>query len=185
MVPRSFSPTKDSSATTSVKDNGKKPMTSTTKGIKLSRIRLPPKRFIKLTAWRVVSSAMKGKSVTRRNIGTTIRQSRNWSVNSRCATIQTAERLRCIAYPLGIGHGLEVHLFQFSGNFLEGHQRSLTCRQRMHKLRIYFLRRFDPEPKAVCVLCGEGNAGRKRQISGVEVNRKLCLVFDRAQHRPF
>src|SRR5215207_8965059 len=126
IVPRSFSPTKDSSATTSVKDRGKKPITSTTNGIRLSRMSPPPNLFMKLTAWRVVSSAINGNKVTNRNIGTTMRQSRNWSVNSRCATIQIDERLCRIRQPLCLCHRLEVDLLKPSRHFLKRNQRGIA-----------------------------------------------------------
>src|SRR5512139_4214866 len=142
MVPRSFSPTKDSRATTRVKASGKNPITSTTNGIRLSRINPPPKRFIKPIAWRVVLSATNGKRETSRSIGTTIRQSRTWSMTSRRATSQIAFRSRCIDNSLGIGHGLQIHMLQSSRHLRQRNKRSVIGGEYLNERRIRNLRHF-------------------------------------------
>src|SRR3990172_7252522 len=134
IVPRSFSPTKDSSAPSREIVKGKKPMISTENGTRRSTIRLPPYWLANRTASPANAFIRNGKPTVRIRRGERMRQSRNWSRSSRLLINQTGRRESFIRIlpdlgagrrGLGVCHNLEINLLQAARRFLYGHYRRL------------------------------------------------------------
>ena len=141
MLPRSFSPTKLSSAITKEIEIGKKPTTISKKGISRSPMISAPKRPTKLIARVAVKFIIAGKIKVNTAIGAMMRQSRNWSRTSRRVIVKAWRTLAHMAnLRFLILHRLQINLFQAARYFFQTNNRETLGDQTLDHHRIVIFR---------------------------------------------